>query len=416
VLYAPIASDGTVGTWTSAPATSNLTSPREDFGIGVYNGYIYIAGGDGDTTDLASVQYIPINADGSITAAWSNVAAGSLPDPNGDGFWGPRATVYNGYLYVTGAAFAPTNSRLYYVALSPNGDTTGSWSYTTFTDGRRQTGIVANNGYIYIMGGTDGSTLMADVQYAPINADGSVGTFKYTASLTNPRKNFSVTAQNGYIYVIGGYDSMRGNTLIDIQMSAVNSDGSLAGWTTSAPFGTPSAFLGSTNDGRYGTGAVIYNGYLYVTGGANDNRNYANTLMTQINTMPRIGTYSQLIDLGGAVALPTSLTYNGTLTPASSVTYQLASSDGVFSAPATAGSITPPSCQLATTNTRYIWVNATLDDSLTSSFSDTTAANASNITDITFNYNYGRPPANLRMHGGKYFAGNTQVPLDTCGL
>lgn len=414
VSYAQIGVTGGLSAWTSAPVASNLTSEREDFGIAAYNGYLYIAGGDGNASDLRNVQYIPINANGSITGSWSNVAAGLLPDA--DGYQGCRATIYNGYLYVAGGASTTYKNKIYYSALSANGNTAASWSTATnFTDGRYQLGMAAYNGYMYIMGGTDDSTLMADVQYAPINANGSLGSFKYTASLNNPRKDFGVTVQNGYIYVVGGYDSMRGNTLIDVQMSAINSDGSLAGWTSTTPFGT----LASYNSlGRYGAGAVIANGYMYITAGANDTTNFGSTLVAQVNTMARVSNYSQLIDLGAAVALPTSITYNGTatITGSTTVKYQTAGSDGAFGTLTTAGSITPPSCALSTTNIQYIWVNVVLDDSLAAAFSETTTNNAANVTDITFNYNYGRAPTNLRMHGGKYFAGNTQTPLDTCGL
>ncbi len=415
VLYAQISNSGTLGSWTAAPAASNLTSARQNFGIAVNNGYIYIAGGDSGPSDLTSVQYIPINANGSITGSWSTVAAGALTGGS-DGYYGTRATVYNGYLYVAGGASATYKNKIYYTALNANGNTAASWSTATnFTDGRYEHSIAAYNGYFYIMGGTDDSTLMADVQYAPINANGSLGSFVYTASLTNPRKDFSVAVQNGYMYVIGGYDSMRGNTLIDVQVSAINSDGSLAGWTTTTPINTLASF---NTLGRYGTGVVISNGYMYVTGGGNDNSNFADTRMAQINTMARTSTYSQLIDLGAAVALPTSITYNGTarISGSTTVSYQIAGSDGAFGTLTTAGTITPPSCALSTTNTRYVWINVTLDDSLAAAFSETTANNAANVTDITFNYNYGRAPANLRMHGGKYFAVNTQTPLDTCGL
>ena len=415
VSYAQIGANGALGSWTSAPAASNLTTARQDFGIAVYNGYIYIAGGDSGTVDLTSVQYIPINANGSITASWSTVAAGALTGGT-DGYYGTRAVAYNGYLYVAGGASTTYRNTVYYTALNANGNTAGSWSTATnFTNGRYEHGIAAYNGYFYVMGGTDDSTLMADVQYAPINANGSLGTFKYTASLMNPRKDFAVAVQNGYIYVIGGYDSMRGNTLIDVQMSAINSDGSLAGWTSTTPTGTLANF---NTEGRYGAGAVISNGYMYVTAGGNDNTNFSNTIYSSVNTMARTGVFSQFIDLGAAIALPTSITYNGTSTIAgsTSVKYQTAGADGVFGALTTAGSITPPSCALATSNTRYIWVSVVVDDSLAAAFSEATANNAANVTDITFNYNYGRAPTNLRMHGGKYFANNTQTPLDTCGL
>jgi len=57
--------NGTVGTWQT---TSSMAIGREDF-LGVaYNGYLYAFGGtpDVDVTQLSSVEYAPINVNGTV--------------------------------------------------------------------------------------------------------------------------------------------------------------------------------------------------------------------------------------------------------------------------------------------------------------------------------------------------------------
>ena len=44
-----------------------------------------------------------------------------------------------------------------------------------------------------------------DVQYAPINANGSVGAWTATTSFNTARYGHTSVAYNGYLYVIGGW-------------------------------------------------------------------------------------------------------------------------------------------------------------------------------------------------------------------
>ncbi len=68
------------------------------------------------------------------------------------------------------------------------GSASGGWTATTgFTTGRYAHTSVAYNGYLYIMGGTNGSALN-DVQYAPINANGA------SSPLATPTPPSSTTA------------------------------------------------------------------------------------------------------------------------------------------------------------------------------------------------------------------------------
>jgi hypothetical protein len=65
-------------------------------------------------------------------------------------------------------------------------------------------------------------------------------------------------------------------------------------------------------------------------------------------------------------------------------------------------------------DTMYVQLRATLDDTYTAAYPDTNST-AANITDATVNYQSPRAPTNQRLMHGKFFTGEAQQSLDTCG-
>ncbi len=64
-------------------------------------------------------------------------------------------------------------------------------------------GLTAYNGFLYMVGGGDGAS--TNVCYAPINTDGSLGTWvDNTNKFATGRTGASVAGFNGYVYVMGG--------------------------------------------------------------------------------------------------------------------------------------------------------------------------------------------------------------------
>ena len=97
VYSAPINSDGTIGAWATL---TNLPTPVYYHTSGVYNGYIYVMGGYDDhlsppTAIFSTVYSAPIKSDGTI-GAWNTLS--TMPAKR----YAHSATLYNGYLFVTG--------------------------------------------------------------------------------------------------------------------------------------------------------------------------------------------------------------------------------------------------------------------------------------------------------------------------
>ncbi len=302
-------------------------------------------------------------------------------------------------------SYSPLND-VQYAPINANG-TIGSWTATTsFTGARYNHASVVYNGYLYLMGGNGGSNLNT-VQYAPINANGTIGTWNATTSFTTGRMGLMGVAYNGYLYITGGYNGS--GYFKDVQYAPINANGTIGAWIVSTGFTT----------GRYLHASAIYQGYLYVIGGTISLSGNVNDVQySSLQSMPRAGHYSKLVDLGSNVNV-TNITYNGT-TPAGAVTvsYKAASSTGIFGASAPASGVSGSGCSTGnTTNTRYVFVTVTLDDSYGlgtgGGFADINGA-PTNLTDLTIHYNASHPPPNIRLRAGQTLQAGALSPLDTC--
>lgn len=157
-----------------------------------FNGVLYSAGGctaitTHCTTATASVYTATVNSDGSL-GSWSNTASDNLPAA----LYGGQATVYNGYVYFSGGLGTgsppTTSSTIYYSKIDSSSGRIKGWTATSsLLTARAFHAIVANNGYLYVLGGctalssfgTCGSSTNATplIEYVAIKADGSLNSW-----------------------------------------------------------------------------------------------------------------------------------------------------------------------------------------------------------------------------------------------
>jgi N-acetylneuraminic acid mutarotase len=292
VQFAPIDSDGTVGAWS---ATTSFTTARWEHTSVVYNGYLYVIGGQGSSGGLNDVQFSPIHSDGTI-GAWSATTSFTTARRS------HTSVAYNGNLYVIGGYNGSYFNNVQYAPINSDG-TVGAWSATTsFTTARCSHTSVVYNGYLYVIGGQGSSGGLNNVQFAPINSDGTIGTWSATTSFGTARYGHTSVAYNGYIYVIGGYNGS--SYFNDVQFAPINSDGTVDAWTAAPSFTTA----------RYYHTSVVCNGYLYVIGGSSSGSNWSNDVQyIAINSNGTIGTWSATTSFTTAREGHTSVVYNGYL-------------------------------------------------------------------------------------------------------
>lgn len=265
---------------------------RWGLSVPVSNSYAYVIGGctTGNaptcTARTNTVQTFQIyNNDSGAPANYSS-AANLFPTDR----FGAGATILNGYMYVAGGCVAvlSCNNATNSVAYAPlNADgTIGTWSTTTALPADRVFGqLETAGGSLYFIGGTDDSeTAQSAVYYATPNSDGTITSWS-TASggigdtsgqAAVARSEFGATVWNNRIYVVGGFDASSNSTSTVYVSPQLNSGGNIAAdsWSAST----------SINVARNGATAVAYANNLYVLGG-HDSQNYLSDVQyTQINS------------------------------------------------------------------------------------------------------------------------------------
>ena len=217
VYYAPLNSNGSVGTWTSTTALPQTLASATSV---IYNGYIYEIGGDDAGTYQSTVYYAPLNPNGSV-GTWTSTTA--LPQA----LWQATSVVYNGYIYELGGGNSSSDqSTVYYAPLNSNGSV-GTWTSTTaLPQASAAATSVTYNGYVYVIGGNNGSTYASTVYYAPLNSNGSVGTWTSTTALPQVLQSATSVIYNGYIYELSGYNGTYQSTIYYTSLTPVISPSS----------------------------------------------------------------------------------------------------------------------------------------------------------------------------------------------
>jgi N-acetylneuraminic acid mutarotase len=391
--YAPINSNGSIGTIT---ATTVLPAVLYHATSAVYNGYIYILGGTNGTSNQSTTYYAPLNTNGTI-GTWTSTTA--LPVAISYS----SSAVYNGYIYELGGSSSTTIATTYYAPLNTNG-TIGTWTSTTALPVAFYGAVAAiNNGRVYVMGGNNGSVYLATTYYAPLNTNGTIGTWTATTVLPQLLYGASANIANGYIYVLGGYN---GTVQLTDYYAPLNANGTIGTWTATTAL--PAALYFSTS--------VVYNGYMYNLGGYSGSAASAAIYYTPLSVIPRVAQYSTLINLG-ALASVTGLAYVGTLPGGvSALSYRTAGSNGVFGSVTNAISLIGASQCVTAGQANYAWLSVSLNDVNNSVFPEVSSSGNANLTSLTLTYMIGaHPQPNQRLRGGMTLQSGVLSQLDTCG-
>jgi hypothetical protein len=124
----------------------------------------------------------------------------------------------------------------------------------------RETAVLAN-GYIFLIGGNGGNGAVGTVYSGRVDSSGLVSAWASQTSLPHPLQNASAVFANGYIFVTGGDN---GTTIFpDVYSAQVNSAGGVAAWTNLTLTPLPRTLSQHS--------AVVANGFIFVTGGVSGN-------------------------------------------------------------------------------------------------------------------------------------------------
>lgn len=415
VTFAPLNADGSIGTWVTNAAYALPTAlgwgRLENVGGTLY----FIGGQTGAGVAQSTVSYSTPNTSTGVPAAWAT-ASNVLPQSRSRG----NTAVYNGRIYytggMTGTGVGTDQTTVYYSPdLSAGGNITSAWTTngTSFQLARTGHSALAYGNNLYILGGYDGTNYLLDVQFAPINANGSVGSWNNATSLPQLVRQGDAFATNGYIYVFGGRSAVTTCTN-NTYTIPVNADGSLGVWSqTSVRY----------NTARFGVAAAYDNGRAYLLGGqcnstltGNDRAVYG-TLQLQ----PQLANYSIMIDTDTDV-FPSKYLINGLdngigaawflryISSTNSTNSWGQSTNAGKVSLGTPGTYTPKDSGGSNTNfSRYHMLFLTIDDQQAFGFPED-ITRGPNIYDVTLQFT---SDPGKRLRNGKTFTGGVQQPLDT---
>lgn len=420
VYYAQLGADGSVGAFTAA---ANALPGATAWGKLVASGgtLYYLGGQDATGTAQSAVYYS--TPTGGVPAAWGTATNG-LPGALSE----IGATVWDNQIYVTGGVTGGARQTSVYISptLSQGGDITSAWtSGTGFNIARSGATTISYANTLYVIGGSDGTNYLNDVQYIKINSDGTLSSSGWTYSTSLPQRVYQADgyASNGYMYVFGGRGTSTtctNNTYI----SSISANTPIANGNNPTGIGDWSQTNVVYTGGRYGEAVANDQGRAYIIGGgcngtfvAAGNRGYYTTMQSQ----PAVAKYSRAIDTSSDVT-PTKWLING-LDNDVGARWQLkyrssTSATNAWGRETTYGTVTlgtpdnfyPLDSNGTNTNTaRYYYFNLYIDSSKAFGYPDDISRGPT-IKDLSLFF-ISDPSKRLR-HGATFTSGQLQ-PLDT---
>lgn len=276
VYTAPIDSGGILGAWTTDTAFPVPIYFTQAF---ITRSRVYIVGGDnGSGVAYSSVYYAIINNDGTI-GTWTLDTAF------------PATISWHSYIitstmvYTIGGIVNGAQSLAIYSAPLNSDGSIGTWALVgSFPIAITQTQIIQTYNRVYSCGGTVSNAGIATVYTAPINNNGTLGPWVQGTNLPNNYWFSMAVNTKSRAWIISGNVGTLSTT--SVITAPINTDGTLGVWAagTSTPITIQIAQCIITSTRIYSIGkywsANVY--YAAFTGGSNDY--VTNMFVPTINT------------------------------------------------------------------------------------------------------------------------------------
>lgn len=149
---------------------------------------------------------------------------------------------------------------------------------------------------VYFVGGRTGSGDVATTYTAPINTDGTLGTWVAAGNLPGAISQHQVVFTTNRVYLIGGQTS--NNYVNTVYTAVVNTDGTLGAWSADTPLPTGLSYAR----------LVVTKNRIYLLGGITGNttsQSYSNVIYTAaINTDGTLGTWAAAGTMSATITYP----------------------------------------------------------------------------------------------------------------
>jgi len=259
-----------IGYWSTQ---SNIIpgNPTQMAGAAVVGDYLYIVGGnnalDGDT---GRVYRLKIDA---ATGALSDCTAmTTLPAMNNYAYIGEQVDATTDGIYICGGgwnATGPNRNNVTSIGVDANDNfTSTSWkespAFPGGYDPELGSAVIAQNGYLYAMGGDSGSgtpPLYDTCVYAQTQADGNLGAFDTGTSLPTSCYFNACAAVGNNIVLHRGLTTkgVSSSVTTEVYVNSVNNDGTMGSWVQQSSAALPA--------GRYNLGLIAVGDTVFAVGG-----------------------------------------------------------------------------------------------------------------------------------------------------
>jgi hypothetical protein len=202
VWMAPIAKDGSLGTWRT---TTSLPGARAGHGVALIGDRIFVISGQAHKTFLSSVLSAAVRPDGTL-GNWE-----AEPDLPAARFHSYVAQSEH-FLFVSGGVDAHFDAqKSIYVAPIVNGRLGAFSSAGELPLARSHHAALVHEGSLYIAGGLTGNPTgeshnLKEILRAVIRDDGSLEPFSVIATLDDPPATLSGFERDGAWILVGGLD------------------------------------------------------------------------------------------------------------------------------------------------------------------------------------------------------------------
>ncbi len=238
IYNAPIDSSGVLGQWTKVISVDTI-DPIYGFNGGTvlngylvnilsYNGFMYAIG----TVSGGTYMHVaPINPDGSL-GTWTKVADSS----------GTAAVTIPVALRFDPQQIVFTNTRMHFIIASQwatiNADgTIGALqaeinAHPFSTVNGTYSGVFSNDSFVYTIGGWSGSgNDVGTIYRAKIDLDESLGPWSSVGVLPFPGDGFSVAATKDTLFILAGWNNLLSGGLANLYFAPINADGTIGLFT-----------------------------------------------------------------------------------------------------------------------------------------------------------------------------------------